>query len=170
MEKRQFHARMILKVDTIAYFYHLLNEANAKSTRSKREMQGYRLSVVVQGEGTKQAWWIMIQMFSTGTLNGMQSRLASRKILITHLISHCTSSAPGGAPACMVTECESVREATTYNGVHFTVGRCRLEWQRQKKSSVTHQLQFSLTPAFDLPPHIAYFWIQQELRRDELHV
>lgn len=35
-------------------------------------------------------------MFSTGTLDEMRSRLSSCKILITYLISHRTSSAPGG--------------------------------------------------------------------------
>lgn len=70
-------------------------------------MQGYSFSVAVQGEPTEQARWIIIQMFSTGTLNGRRSRLALRKILITHLISHRASSAPRGAPVCVrVTELE----------------------------------------------------------------
>lgn len=40
-------------------------------------------------------------MFWTGTVNGLRSRLTSRKILITHLISHRTRLASGGAPVCV---------------------------------------------------------------------
>ncbi len=81
------------------------------STCGWKRMQGYSVRVAVQSEPTKQARWIIIQMFWTGTLNGMRSHLASCKILITHLISHCTSSGPGGAPVCVcVCVCVCERE------------------------------------------------------------
>lgn len=52
----------------------------------------------------------------------MQSRLALRKILITHLISHCTSFAPGGAPVSVVNlfVCKS-RERTFVASPHNIV-------------------------------------------------
>ena len=92
-------------------------------------MQGYSLSVIVQGEATKQAWWIIIQMFSTGTLNGMRSRLASRKILITHLISHRASSAPGGAPVCVcVCVCELERKERAFAVAVFLTTWYTFQW------------------------------------------
>lgn len=126
-------------------------------------MQGYSLSVVVQGEATKQAWWIIIQMFSTGTLNGMRSRLASRKILITHLISHRASSAPGGAPACV---CEWVREerkgicccSLLNNVVYISVSGNTNEEDNERNLSLVQQRSFFSPrvppPTSHLPPHI----------------
>lgn len=72
-----------------------------KQHKQQRRNARLQSKCCCKGEATKQAWWIIIQMFWTGTLNGMRSRLTSRKILITHLISHCASSAPEGAPACV---------------------------------------------------------------------
>ena len=140
-------------------------------------MQGYSLSVVVQGEATKQAWWIIIQMFSTGTLNGMRSRLASRKILITHLISHRASSAPGGAPACVcVSELERKERAfavAVFLTMWYTFQWVETQMRKTMReichsfSSVLSSHPVSLLP---LPTFHHISWSRGKVKRVELHV
>lgn len=81
-------------------------------------------------------------MFWTGTGNGMWSRVASRKVLITHLISHCTSSAPGGAPVRCVCVWDREGEravrrraaATSQQyGSHFSERKRRRERRKQRE-------------------------------------
>lgn len=95
--------------------------------------------------------------FWTGTLNGMRSCMASRNILITHLISHCTSFAPGGAPAFLcvcvcvrgewgsvcVTEKAWWREDICSNHrndfVHYS--ECKHKWERPGERNVCQSLR-----------------------------
>lgn len=144
--------------------------------KAEKGTQGYSTSVAVLVEPTMQAWRIIIQMFSTGTLNGIQTRLALRKILITHLISHCTSYAPGGAPGC---ECEYEREGEggrderclllqppSGNGIYFGVK------MQMRKTTREEAVSFSSQPMSLCPRRASHntMGMRGRMKRDQLHV
>lgn len=112
-------------------------------------MQGYSVKRCSDSGPTKRARWIIIQMFWAETLNGMWSRLTSRKILITHLISHCTSSAPGELPLCVCgweRESESAKRTLGANVLKaWNEVKCVETKMRKspREKSVTHYAVFS---------------------------